>query len=124
MAGSQQPLASCEISSFIRGVHAYNEEWMSYEEETLSLQREPENSHDKYAVAVVKDAIVVGHVPFNLAPLLSSFLSRPFNNGTAEVTGPWVNCRAGYGLELPCVYQLNGPQKYIAKLEELTASLY
>ena len=46
----------------------------------------------------------VGHVPFNLAPIISAFLKRSCNKGLVEVTGNRVNRGAGYGLEIPCKY--------------------
>ena len=41
--------------------------------------REPTNSVDKHAVAVMKDDALVGHVPYNLAPRFSQFLMRNVN---------------------------------------------
>ena len=77
----------------------------------LQLKREPDNSVDQNAVAVVKiDGSVVGHVPYNLAPTFSRFLKRDFNKAMVEITGDKVNCGAGYGLELPCKYRLYGPK--------------
>ena len=45
----------------------------------LPLEREPTNPEDKYAVAIKKSSGTVGHVPFNLAPVVSSFLKRSLN---------------------------------------------
>ena len=42
---------------------------------------------------------------------------------TVRVTGRKVNQRAGYGLEIPCVYQFYGPKPYIDKLQEVNDSL-
>ena len=64
----------------------------------------------------------MGHVPFNLAPLISAFLGRDTNSGFAKVVGEKVNRGAGYGLEIPCVYTLHGPKPHIEKLKELVAS--
>ena len=41
----------------------------------------------------------------------------------ARVTGRKVNRGAGYGLEIPCVYQFYGPKPYIDKLREVIDSL-
>ena len=43
---------------------------------------------------------VVGHLPFNLAAVVSAFLRRDVNKDLAEVTGAIVNQDAGYGLEI------------------------
>jgi len=42
----------------------------------LRLISEPTNSVDGNAVAVMKEGHVVGHVPFNLSPIISLFLRR------------------------------------------------
>ena len=34
-----------------------------------------------------------------------------------------INRGAGYGLEIPCVYEFYGPKPYIDKLREVIASL-
>ena len=49
------------------------------------------NSEDRFAVAIKQTGSVVGHVPFNLAPLVSAFLRRDVNKGLVEVTGPKIN---------------------------------
>ena len=110
------------INSYIRGYHAYMDVWTPVLNEELILKREPTNDRDSNAVAVKKE-VIVGHVPFNLAPFLSAFLRRDTNSGFAKVVGDKVNRGAGYGLEIPCEYSLYGPKPYIDKLKELVASL-
>ena len=66
---------------------------------------------------------IIGHVPYNLAPYLSRFLARDVNKAFAEVTGEKVNRRAGYGLEIPCVYRLYGPKAYVDKMKVITDSM-
>ena len=56
--------------------------------QVLRLRKEPDNSHDRHAVAVVKSGdTVVGHVPYNLAPLFSHFLAREFNDEGSTLLG-------------------------------------
>ena len=112
--------ACCEVSSFIRGLHFYMNLWTPMPGEVLLLRREPENAYGKYAVAVVKlvGNTTVGHIPYNLAQIFSSSLSRGFNKGTVEVTGEKVNRGAGYGLEVPCIYRLYGPKCYVDRAQD------
>ena len=63
------------------------------------MKRETNNSHDVNVVAVYKEDVIVGHIPFNLAPTL---LRRDVK--FTEVVGVKVNRGAGYGLEVPCTY--------------------
>ena len=60
-----------EISSFIRGYHAYQDFWTPVLNEELQL---PDNPQDELADAVLKSGRVVGHVPRQLAPVLAYFL--------------------------------------------------
>ena len=60
--------------------------------------------------------VIVGHVPYNLAPVVEMFLRREANTGFAEVTGSRVNRGAGY--EIPYIYWFYEP-RICKKLEEL-----
>ena len=100
-AMATQSIARCsvfEAQSFVMEYHDYMHLWTPRAGEVLTLHREPQNTVDQHAVAVIKNNLVVGHVPYNLAPLFSYFLRRSCNKGTAEVTGDKVNRGAGYGL--------------------------
>ena len=78
---------------------------------------------DRNAVEVMREGRVVGHVPFNLAPIISLFLRRSVNKAFARVIGEKVNRGAGYGLEIQCVYQFYGPKPYVDKIREVFHSL-
>jgi len=65
--------------------------WTPVEDEMLRLIPEPTNSVDGNAVAVMKEGQVVGHVPFNLSPIISLFLRREVNKAFARVTGGKLN---------------------------------
>ena len=75
-----------EVNSYIRGYHVYVDIWAPTVGESLLVKPEPTNPNDKKAVAVLKDATIVGHVPKNLAPRLFLFLRRDVNKAFAEVT--------------------------------------
>ena len=119
MATQRNVSSVLEISSFIRGYHAYMDVWEPRIGEVLMLQREINNPADQLAVAVVKSGVTVGHVPYNLAPVLSHFLNRATNTGVAEITGDKVNRGGGYGLEIPCLYRLSGRTAYIERAKKL-----
>ena len=87
------------------------------------MKRETNNSHYVNAVAVYREDVIVGHIPFNLVPRLSAFLRRDVNKVFAEVAGAKVNRGAGYGLEVHCTYWLYGPKVYIDRMKELVDSL-
>ena len=124
---TSQPVASAqantrcvEISSYVRGVHAYKHLWQPRAGQILTLQREPENAHDAFAVAVKNhDSLTVGHVPKKLASLFSHFLKRDCNKAVAEITGKRINRGGGLGLEAPAIYKLFGPSQYLDRILEL-----
>ena len=60
--------------------------WTTVVGEMLVVKIEPTNRHDIHAVAIYRDAEIVGHVPYNLAPRMSAFLMRE-NKVFAEITG-------------------------------------
>ena len=50
--------------------------WTPVQDEILRLIHECTNSVDSNAAAVMKERQIVGHVPFNLALVISLFLRR------------------------------------------------
>ena len=82
---------------------------MSHSSLTDLLQRyvtyREDSMHNFNTVAVYYENQVVGHVPFNLAPTVSAFLSRDayksFAEGFAEVIEDKVNRGAGLGPGIP-----------------------
>ena len=93
-----------EFDSYIRGYHACRDIWSQVVGEILLLKREPDSLVDSSAVALWKEDKIVGHVPYNIASVISQFLRRDCNKGFVQVTGNKVNRGAGYGLEVPCSY--------------------
>ena len=70
----------------------------------LVCEREPHNSHDRYAVAVKKMGIIIGHLPRKLLKLCSLFLRR---GGSIFCTVSGGRRYSHYllqaGLEIPCI---------------------
>lgn len=74
---------------------------------------------DQLSVSDVRSGQIVGHIPFNLAPIFSHFLKRSFNKGTEDITGEKVNCGRGYGLKVPFIYHQCGPKAYMERTKTL-----
>ena len=63
-----------DLDSFVRGYHAYMDIWTpKVGDENFCLKSENENQHDKFAVDIVLEERIVGHVP--LAINLWKFLT-------------------------------------------------
>ena len=61
----------------VRGYHNYQSVWdAAVDSEVLNCYREVGNTHDPSAVAVRKDAVIVGHIPCATYVLCLFFLHR------------------------------------------------
>ena len=121
--GTEEQLSCYKARSFVRGVHvhAYKEQSEPRTGQVLAVKREPANSLDKSALSVVKpNSTMVRHIPYNMAPVILSFLARDCNKGSVEIIGKRVNRGAGFGLEAPCTY---GPNKHLKHLEDMVSRL-
>ena len=65
------PIFKCSglftFNSYIRGFYAYKQNWDPVVGRKYSCVTEEKNEHDVYAVAVVNDDKVVGHIPLRLS---------------------------------------------------------
>ena len=52
-----------EFQSYVTEHHVYKDIWTTTLNEKLSTATEPQNHHNKYAVKVLKENKVIGHVP-------------------------------------------------------------
>ena len=58
----------------VRGYHVYQSVWLSVVGEQLACVREPTNTSDVHAEAVVKSGNTIGHLPRKISTLCSIFL--------------------------------------------------
>ena len=109
--------ADYEIYSMVRGHHVYKTVWTPVIEEQLYLEQEYSNPYDDFAVAVIKDHQIVGHIPENFAMITWHFISHG-GSVYCRITG---RRKKGKGLEVPCKYIYCGPSKHVKKLKKLLA---
>jgi hypothetical protein len=64
-------MADFRYDSCIRGFHVYKDVWNPVVGEIWNAEREKNNPADKYAVSVMKDGNIVGHVPRKNSGFLS-----------------------------------------------------
>jgi len=94
---------SFEVESVVRGYHIYKDIWSAAVGTTLPCRQESFNPHDSYAVALIKDDLVVGHVPRNISVICSAFLRRGgIITGTVTEVRQYSNDLPQGGLEVPC----------------------
>ena len=58
----------------IRGFHVYKNVWDAVIGEELQCEREGQNTNDRYAVAVKRNNVIVGHLPRKFSRLCALFL--------------------------------------------------
>ena len=119
-------LNETEIPSWIRGYHVYQDTWEIEIGEVLDLIHEPNNEHDKNAIAVIKDNDdVAGHTLWALAStkqgtgIIRHFLTKKGSKGQVQVVGKAVNRGGGYGMEIPCAYKFTGQPRNVDMLNKL-----
>ena len=81
--------------SVVRGHHIYKVVWTPEVGEVLQVRTEDGNEHDEHAVAVVKDGLIVGHVPHSMSRVCWIFLMRG-NEMSCHITS---HRKFGNGLE-------------------------
>ena len=69
-------LESYEVETVVRGDHVYVVVWEAAVGQILPGQREGSNIHDPYAVAIVKEGVIVGHMPHAISAVYYLFLEE------------------------------------------------
>ena len=81
----------------------------------LQTAQEPENGHDPFAVAVLQEGIIVGHVPRDISRVWY-FLERN-NTITCRITDKRQRSSvSGKGLEVQGVFMFTGKPTHVDKL--------
>ena len=107
------------FQAMIRGYHVYKEIWDAVKGECLECKRERSNRFDPFAVSVMKQGTIVGHLPRKISAVCSLFLLR---NGTisCQVSGTrrYSSDIPQGGLEIPCILTFSGEPKLVIKTEK------
>lgn len=109
--------AHFDFLSAIRGYHIYKDRWTAVGEQ-LVCKRELGNSKDRYAVAVLKNDDIVGHLPVKISKICSIFLARR-GSIVCVVSQPrrYSSDIPQGGLEIPCTIRFSGTKKEVKKLK-------
>ena len=107
-----------EVASYVKGYHVYKRGWTPISNEVLQTRRESENPTDKYAVCLLKDGKVVGHLKKGsngrFAKTIFYFLrSSTYAKCSNKITGKPLNLADGKGMQVPCMLELEGQGRYI-----------
>jgi len=84
------------VESCVHGFHVYQGIWTPVTGEHLPCETEDSNAFDPYAVAVKKDADVIGHIPRKISAACSLFVQ-----GGGTLTCIITDSRRQYSADLP-----------------------
>ena len=105
------------FNSFVRGYAYYRCFWPDpYVNEVLPATPESDNPYDSFAVAIVREKNVVGHVPREISKIVSQFLNEDGTTVSCRVAGLPVDRRIKKGVEVPCVYEFRGRSSSVKKI--------
>ena len=104
------------VQAMVRGYHAYRDIWETSVGEELLSQREPDHIHSHFAVAILKDAYIVGHLPRKISSVSLIFMCRG-GSILCRVTGSrrYSHDLLQGGLETQCVLIFEGNSNYTEK---------
>ena len=85
-----------EFTSYVMGYHEYKDCWTPVKSEMVKAVMEPKNKTDKFAVAVMKNDCLVGHLPKEktgrFAKMIFYFLRAcDSNTCSVEIVGKAIN---------------------------------
>ena len=102
---------SFSFNSYVRGCHAYMKIWNPVDGAVLVCTRETDNPHDNYAVSIIRNSYIEGHVPLGLSKTFSNLFSLPLSTMLCIVTGKKLNRGTELRLEILVMYQVRGHEK-------------
>lgn len=111
-------MESFNIESFVKGYHVYRQIWTPIISERLTAVQEPTNLVDKYAVCVLKNGHVVGHLEKGqtgkFAKTIFYFLRADDESSCVVVIrGKPVNLGSKEGMAVPCTLEFQGRKDFI-----------
>ena len=104
------------FKSFVMGFHEYRKTWKPKPNEILEVELEPTNKMDKFAVAIIKNKEIIGHLPLGKTGRFSKtifyFLRCEHNDCKVKIVdGKAVNL--GDGMRVPCILVFRGQREFI-----------
>lgn len=112
-------MASFEREYSVRGFHVFRDVWTPFEGEILDTTREHNNPYDKYAVAVKKGQITVGHVPREISKTVAFFIKHGGIVVCKVMSSQHRHSEIAGGLEIPCMIRFTADRAMIERLKSL-----
>ena len=106
------------FKSFVMGFHEDRKIWKPKPNEILEVELEPTNKMDKFAVAIIKNKEIIGHLPLGKTGRFSKtifyFLRCEHNDCKVKIVdGKAFNLGDGMGMRFPCILVFRGQSEFI-----------
>ena len=110
-----------QVHSYVTGHYHYQRIWTPNVGEELTSMYELDNAYDEFAVSVLKDDKIVGHVPRELSEKFTTILK---SGGSIKVTirGKPYNTRR-WGIRVPCIYTVSEKETFLQDIRD-NSTLY
>ena len=110
-----------QFSSYITGYYHYRHLWTPQIDEELTCIHEVDNIYDEFAIAILKDGLIVGHVPRQIS---EQFCKLLMGGGCVQVKiiGAPVSTKRS-GIRVPCMYTVKGQSFFIQDVKNNFASI-
>ena len=107
------------------GYHVYQAVWNPAVGERFICETETNNAHDRFAVSVMKDDAIIGHVPRRFSSVCSIFL-RKGGDLSCEIMGTkrYSSDLPQGGMEIPCIYVFRGNETDVAKVKKFKSVVF
>ena len=112
-------MARLEKDCCVRGYHVYQTVWRAAIGESLDCVREHTNARDRYAVAVTRGGVIIGHIPRRISRVCSIFLRKGGTMQCVVVGGRRYSADLPQGgLEIPCRLHFEGKANELKKVKK------
>jgi len=108
---------SLRIESVVRRHRIYKAVWSPCLGEEWETQRELDNEHDQFAVAVTKTGQMVGYMPIEISRISWYFLECRTSHISCKISEKRKHSEKD--LEVPCTYVFTGKLSHVQKLTVL-----
>ncbi len=107
----------CQFKSFITGHYHYRHIWTPRVGEDLTAACECDNTHDEFAVSILKNNdTIVGHTPRQISKQVTALLKSAGTVNVKVIAKP-VKTKTR-GIRVPCTYIVSGRRTFVQDIKD------
>ncbi len=100
-----------QFDRYIKGYYHYEKIWAPRIDEVLRCLHERENNFDEFAITIIKEGLIVGHVPRQISQQFYNILKNEGYIKVKVIGNPSKTKK--YGIHVPCLHVINGQKTFI-----------